>query len=92
MSASLCTFGRYPLFRRRLTLSHSYLGIYIAIVVLSILAMVYSTVAYTYGGMRASRVVHAKLVRSLLGSTFRLVKSMRYDDETEFTPHVDGLT
>ncbi|KIP05213.1 hypothetical protein PHLGIDRAFT_534841, partial [Phlebiopsis gigantea 11061_1 CR5-6] len=48
-----------------------YLGIYIAIVVLSILAMVYSTVTYTYGGMRASRSVHAKLVKSLLSSTFR---------------------
>lgn len=46
---------------------------YVGIVALTVCAMVYSSVVYTYGGMRASRVVHAKLVKSLLGSTFRYV-------------------
>ena len=31
----------------------------------------YSVVVYTVGSMRASRLVHARLLSSLLGSTFR---------------------
>ena len=46
---------------------------YVGIVALTILAMVYSSLVYTYGSMRDSRVIHGKLVKSLLSSTFRYV-------------------
>lgn len=44
---------------------------YCVIVAITILVMVYSTLYYTYGTLRASRTIHAKLVERLLGSTFR---------------------
>ncbi|KIP05211.1 hypothetical protein PHLGIDRAFT_534835 [Phlebiopsis gigantea 11061_1 CR5-6] len=48
-----------------------YLGMYVAIVALSILAMVYASLVWCYASMRASRRIHARLLKSLLGSTFR---------------------
>ncbi|KIP05212.1 hypothetical protein PHLGIDRAFT_534838 [Phlebiopsis gigantea 11061_1 CR5-6] len=49
----------------------SYLGVYVAIVAISVFALVYACLVWCYGSMRASRKIHAKLLKSLLGSTFR---------------------
>ena len=49
----------------------SYLGMYCVIVLLAILSSVYCTLVYTFGTLRASRTIHERLVKSLLGSTFR---------------------
>ncbi|KAJ3558885.1 hypothetical protein NM688_g664 [Phlebia brevispora] len=48
-----------------------YLGMYSILVVSAILSYVYGQVVYTYGSLRASRVLHHTLVSALLGSTFR---------------------
>ena len=44
---------------------------YCIIVGLNILMMAYSIIIYTYATLRASRSIHARLVKKLLGSTFR---------------------
>lgn len=49
----------------------SYLGMYCFLVFVVVASNVYSTLVYTYGTLRASRVIHNKLVNSMLGSTFR---------------------
>ena len=46
---------------------------YVAVVLLSIITVVWGNIVWTLGGMRASRKIHAKLLKSLLSSTFRYV-------------------
>ncbi|EKM56946.1 uncharacterized protein PHACADRAFT_172648 [Phanerochaete carnosa HHB-10118-sp] len=48
-----------------------YLGIYCAFVGVVILMNALSQIVYTVATLRASRSIHAKLIKSLLGSTFR---------------------
>ncbi|KIP07615.1 hypothetical protein PHLGIDRAFT_413728 [Phlebiopsis gigantea 11061_1 CR5-6] len=48
-----------------------YLGIYALIIVASIAVRVYETVVYTFGSIRAARVIHSELISSVVGSTFR---------------------
>lgn len=62
------------------------------LIVLAVISFsIYGFVVYTYGAMRASRVIHYKLVTSLLGSTFRLVDGTLdiYDQRTDRP--ADGL-
>lgn len=51
----------------------------------------YGQLLYTYASLRASRVIHAKLVHSLLGSTFRYasyISFSRYSAHEEL--YLDG--
>ncbi|KAI0685987.1 hypothetical protein BC835DRAFT_1420713 [Cytidiella melzeri] len=48
-----------------------YLGIYALIVLLVVLFNLVGEVSYTFGTLRASRIIHGKLISKLLGSTFR---------------------
>jgi ABC-type multidrug transport system fused ATPase/permease subunit len=50
---------------------HSYLAVFGLISALSIIAHVFSFSLWTWGSVRASRVVHTKLLSSLLAGTFR---------------------
>ena len=61
-------------FRAGLTLHDSYLGFYCVIVLGVVLLNTYGVVVYTVGSMRASRIIHQKLMHALLGSTFRCVR------------------
>lgn len=49
----------------------SYLGIYSFIVFLVVATHIWGELMYTFGSLRASRIIHNKLVTKLLGSTFR---------------------
>lgn len=49
----------------------SYLGIYAVIIYAVIFFHIISELFYTFASLRASRNIHARLVNSLLGSTFR---------------------
>ena len=66
-----CKLCSIPIRNYRFTKFASYLGMYCVIVALTIISSVYCTLVYTYGSLRASRTIHARLVKSLLGSTFR---------------------
>ncbi|KAI0693031.1 hypothetical protein BC835DRAFT_1520746 [Cytidiella melzeri] len=48
-----------------------YLGMYSLIVILVVVFNLCGLIVYTFGSLRASRVIHGKLVGALLGSTFR---------------------
>ena len=54
-----------------LTNNYSYLGIYCAFVGVTVVSHAYAQLIYTFASLRASRSIHAKLVQSLLTSTFR---------------------
>lgn len=49
------------------------MGVYGLFVTAVVLFHIFSELVYTIGTLRASRSIHASLVKSLLGSTFRRV-------------------
>lgn len=51
----------------------SYLGIYGLIIIVSVSFNIYKTIVFNLGAIRASRVIHNKLLASVVGSTFRWV-------------------
>ena len=57
-------------------LVYSFLSLYSAILVASVLIYLFATLIYNLGTQRASRTINAQLVDSVLGSTLRLVTSM----------------
>ncbi|KAI0068079.1 P-loop containing nucleoside triphosphate hydrolase protein [Artomyces pyxidatus] len=48
-----------------------YLGIYVAILIFSLVVYATGCTAYVYGSLRASTAIHRKLVRSILGTNLR---------------------
>lgn len=71
-----CKCHIFILHAAALTLFLSYLGMYGVIVSTVILFSTWGFIVYTFSSLRASRVVHYKLISSLLGSTFRSVRQM----------------
>ena len=55
----------------RLTLHHSYLSVYKIMLTFGIICYCSSYVVYLFGVLRASRSMHATLVRSVLSATLR---------------------
>lgn len=55
----------------RLTLHHSYLSVYNIMLTFGIICYCSSYVVYLFGVLRASRSMHATLVRSVLSATLR---------------------
>lgn len=50
---------------------YSYLTRYSAMIVVSMAIAVFFVVWFLYGSIKASRIIHQKLVRSVLGTTLR---------------------
>ncbi|EIW53706.1 multidrug resistance-associated ABC transporter [Trametes versicolor FP-101664 SS1] len=50
---------------------HHYLTRYTSMIVVSMIMVVFFVIWFVYGTMRASKVVHQKLIRSVLGTTLR---------------------
>lgn len=50
---------------------YSYLTRYSAMIVISMAIAVFFVVWFLYGSIKASRIIHQKLVRSVLGTTLR---------------------
>jgi len=66
---SVCSFRLIPFF-------YSYLFLYSAILLASVVIYLFATLIYNLGTQRASRTINAQLVDSILGSTLRSVSSM----------------
>lgn len=49
----------------------SYLGVFGLLILGSIAVQIYRTIIYALGSIRAARVIHNKLIASVVGSTFR---------------------
>ena len=62
------------LLQLRLIPMFSYLGVYGLIMITTDLFYIFGLLAYNSGTIRASRIIHYRLVSSLLGCTFRFVE------------------
>jgi hypothetical protein len=61
----------------------SYLCIYAGIVGFSLLTYCACTITFVFVGIRASRVVHSRLLDSIMASTFRFVVVSSWGPDTD---------
>jgi hypothetical protein len=74
---SLVRMSSRPFMSTALTMSTSYIAIFSGISAFTLVTYCMCTVAYIFASARISRVVHSRLLQSVMGSTFRFTSLYR---------------